>query len=386
LRKAMLRVQRFPAAGSADAPPLRGSELAWAAQLRAPCDLSSSSRRRPPPPAAVRHGCYWAPPPPGRRSAAPSDDDGVEDGKGRSPTPRPLPSAQTSGPGGGRLATADSSLRLAGEPAGETPPGAAGVAAGAPGAGAAQGLTSPRSPVAERSPSRSPVRAQRAQSQSLSPGAVAARAAGGQAKPISNTHRRANPEPAAVAARTEDGGGRGRVSRPRGRVDTANSNSPRCGGSASGGCSGSDGRVHGLRRFTEAQREVFPQALREIRAGRKSSCWMWFVVPTPPHVVNGVERGSSWNRKYALRGDEAARAYLAFEADGVNLRTNYLEIMSAVRDQLQTGRKASSLMGAFDAPKLRSSARLFERITRDTGDEELHSVLQEVLDLLQAEV
>ncbi|CAE7238886.1 unnamed protein product, partial [Symbiodinium sp. KB8] len=133
-----------------------------------------------------------------------------------------------------------------------------------------------------------------------------------------------------------------------------------------------------LHRFTEAQKDTFAKALGEIRAGRKSSCWMWFVIPTPPHVVHGVEKGSSVNRRFALRSDEEARAYLAYENDGVNLRQNYLAMMTAVRDQLRAGKSVPSLMGQFDAPKLASSVRLFERVTRG-GDDQLQSVLQDIM-------
>lgn len=133
-----------------------------------------------------------------------------------------------------------------------------------------------------------------------------------------------------------------------------------------------------LHRFTEAQKDIFAKALGEIRAGRKSSCWMWFVIPTPPHVVHGVEKGSSVNRKFAMRSDEEARAYLAYENDGVSLRQNYLAMMTAVRDQLRAGKSVPSLMGQFDAPKLASSVRLFERVTRGS-DDQLHSVLQDVM-------
>eukprot|EP00927_Polykrikos_kofoidii_P061675 TRINITY_DN56508_c0_g1_i1.p1 TRINITY_DN56508_c0_g1~~TRINITY_DN56508_c0_g1_i1.p1 ORF type:complete len:595 (-),score=71.14 TRINITY_DN56508_c0_g1_i1:39-1823(-) len=139
-----------------------------------------------------------------------------------------------------------------------------------------------------------------------------------------------------------------------------------------------------LRRFTDAQKGTFGKALREIQAGRKSSCWMWYVIPTPPHIVNNIEKGSRVNRKFALRSDEEAAAYLEFEADGVSLRQNYLEIMIAVRDQLKAGAKAMSLVGHFDGPKLASSAAFFERITRASGDEELHAVLKQVVDLLSS--
>lgn len=146
--------------------------------------------------------------------------------------------------------------------------------------------------------------------------------------------------------------------------------------------SASAGNTFKLRRFTEAQKEGYAKALREIQAGKKMTCWMWFVIPTPPHIVRGVERGSCTNRKYALRSDEEVHAYLAFEGDSVSLRSNYLEIMGAVRDQLRAGVRANSLVGTFDGPKLASSAILFERVAREGGDAGLHGVVFEVLELL----
>lgn len=107
---------------------------------------------------------------------------------------------------------------------------------------------------------------------------------------------------------------------------------------------------------------------------------MWFVVPTPPHVVNGIEKGSLNNCKFSIRSDEEARAYLNFRADGVELRSNYIEVMEALREQLLLGRMP---FGRMDEPKLKSSVRLFERIADEGSDEELHAVTSEILDLLQ---
>lgn len=144
-----------------------------------------------------------------------------------------------------------------------------------------------------------------------------------------------------------------------------------------------------LRRFTTSQKSVFGRALREIKAGRKDSCWMWFIVPTPPYIVDGVEMGSSTNRRYSLRSDEEVHAFLNFEADGVHLGRNYLEILTAMRDQLRNGVKAIHLVGGLDEPKLRSSVRLFERVTRDSDAEsiggKLHVVLLDVLRCLREE-
>lgn len=143
-----------------------------------------------------------------------------------------------------------------------------------------------------------------------------------------------------------------------------------------------------LRRYTSSQKTVFDRALREIKAGSKNSCWMWFVIPTPPYIVDGVEMGSGTNRKYALRSDEEVRAFLSFEADGVHLGRNYLEMIVAMRDQLRKGVKPVKLVGVLDEPKLRSSVRLFERVTRDSSlgnslSIELHEVLVDVLKSLK---
>jgi len=110
---------------------------------------------------------------------------------------------------------------------------------------------------------------------------------------------------------------------------------------------------------------------------------MWYIIPTPPYVVDGVERGSGRNRHYASRSDREVREYLSLVADGVDLRMNYLTMMEAVRDRLRTGQKALSLFGPADEPKLKSSVRLFERATRGTDDDEFRAVLIEVMNLLR---
>merc|ERR1712079_812515 len=149
---------------------------------------------------------------------------------------------------------------------------------------------------------------------------------------------------------------------------------------SSAGASSHSNELRGLRRFTVAQKTGHARAMEEVRSGRKATCWTWFVIPTPPFMVEGVEKGSALNKKFALRTDGEARAFLAFKADGVNLRANYLEIMAALRDQMRMGRSCTAIMGR-DAPKVRSSARLFERLTAGGADEELHAVVSELLDL-----
>ena len=143
---------------------------------------------------------------------------------------------------------------------------------------------------------------------------------------------------------------------------------------------------HNLRRFTSQQTHCFARALTEIEAGRKASCWWWYVFPTAPWIVDGTERGSGTNRRYALRGDDAALAYMHFTDGGVDLGANLLQIMTAVRDRLGEGVTPLRLVGGLDVPKLKSCALLFERITRgrdETICAAMHPICDEVLRLLK---
>lgn len=108
---------------------------------------------------------------------------------------------------------------------------------------------------------------------------------------------------------------------------------------------------------------------------------MWYVVPTPPHVVNGTEKGSMRNRKYAIRGDEELEAYLKFTADGQNLRSNYIDVMTALRDCLERGVMP---FHPIDLPKLHSSVRMFDKFSRERGDTELAVLLGQIIRLLKS--
>lgn len=149
------------------------------------------------------------------------------------------------------------------------------------------------------------------------------------------------------------------------------------------GVAGTDNDPHNLHeRFIRTHLRHFDSALREIKAGRKQSCWSWYIIPTPPWIVNGVERGSGINREYALRGDAQVHAYLALKKDGVDLRANYIAMMRAIAEQLAQGVKPVRLMGVLDDPKLRSSVKLFERCSRGDDQDGLHSACCRVLQLL----
>ncbi len=105
-----------------------------------------------------------------------------------------------------------------------------------------------------------------------------------------------------------------------------------------------------LSRFVDAQAGTYGQALAELRAGRKTSHWMWFVFPQ----VAGLGR-SPTAQHYAISGLDEARAYLAHPVLGARL----VECAQALLDL--PGSDAAAVLGPVDAMKLRSSMTLFAR-------------------------
>jgi uncharacterized protein (DUF1810 family) len=107
-----------------------------------------------------------------------------------------------------------------------------------------------------------------------------------------------------------------------------------------------------LERFVDAQDQggTYAQALAELRAGRKTSHWMWFVFPQ----IAGLGR-SPTARHYALESLAEARDYLAHPVLGPRL----VESARALADL--PGADAEEVLGATDAMKLRSSMTLFAR-------------------------
>jgi uncharacterized protein (DUF1810 family) len=110
----------------------------------------------------------------------------------------------------------------------------------------------------------------------------------------------------------------------------------------------------GLDRFVDAQDGVYERALGELRAGRKTSHWMWFVFPQ----IAGLGF-SAMAQRYEIDSLAEARDYLAHPVLGPRLR----ECAEAVADI--DGRSAEQIFGGIDAVKLRSSMTLFHRAAPD---------------------
>jgi uncharacterized protein (DUF1810 family) len=111
-----------------------------------------------------------------------------------------------------------------------------------------------------------------------------------------------------------------------------------------------------LARFVNAQDQggTYQQALAELRRGRKTSHWMWFVFPQ----IAGL--GSSpMARRYAISSLGEAAAYLAHPVLGHRL-------VDCARAVLQIdAARAEEIFGSIDAIKLRSSMTLFARADPD---------------------
>jgi uncharacterized protein (DUF1810 family) len=111
-----------------------------------------------------------------------------------------------------------------------------------------------------------------------------------------------------------------------------------------------------LDRFVAAQDAggTYEQALAELRRGRKTSHWMWFVFPQ----VAGLGQSPA-SQRYAISSADEARAYLRHPVLGPRLG----EAARIVTGQ--PGDDADVIFGGLDAQKLRSSMTLFHRADPD---------------------
>ena len=109
---------------------------------------------------------------------------------------------------------------------------------------------------------------------------------------------------------------------------------------------------HDLDRFIQAQRNVYDQALAEIRSGHKRSHWMWFIFPQYAGLGS-----SPMSQQYAIKSLGEAEAYLQHPVLGPRL-VECVEALLRIED-----RSASEVFGTPDDMKLRSSATLFSVVT-----------------------
>lgn len=113
-----------------------------------------------------------------------------------------------------------------------------------------------------------------------------------------------------------------------------------------------------LNRFLSAQQNIYPQVLKELRNGKKTSHWMWFIFPQ----IEGLGH-SPTAKYYSIKTPDSyrdeAKEYIAHPILGTRL----LECSNII---LKIENKtADEIFGYSDTAKLKSSMTLFNCVTPD---------------------
>ncbi len=112
--------------------------------------------------------------------------------------------------------------------------------------------------------------------------------------------------------------------------------------------------AYNLQRFVAAQEGVFGQVRSELRSGRKTSHWIWFIFPQ----IAGLGH-SSIARQFAISSRGEAASYLKHPILGPRLR-ECTGLVNQVQD-----RSIEQIFGDVDSLKFRSSMTLFAHATED---------------------
>ena len=129
-----------------------------------------------------------------------------------------------------------------------------------------------------------------------------------------------------------------------------------------------------LDRFIQAQDQTYAGALAELKAGKKTGHWIWWIFPQ----MRGL--GTSHNSTYyGLADEDEARAYLKHPLLGARFR----ECVGVIHRHLYEGGVATlTLMGSeVDVLKLRSSLELFLKVS-PTEDTKLREQALDILKVL----
>ena len=109
-----------------------------------------------------------------------------------------------------------------------------------------------------------------------------------------------------------------------------------------------------LNRFIDAHLRDYPNALTEIKNGRKQIHWMWYIFPQ----IEGLGM-SEISTYYSIQDFEEAKAYM----EEPLLRSHLLEISEALLEQECSD--ANQIFGFPDDMKLKSSMTLFAEACPD---------------------
>ena len=110
--------------------------------------------------------------------------------------------------------------------------------------------------------------------------------------------------------------------------------------------------THTLQRFVIAQDAVYDTVISELKAGRKTSHWMWFIFPQ----IAGLGY-SPMAITCSISSKAEAEAYLSHPTLGGRLR-ECAQLVLQIED-----RTSPEIFGGIDAIKLRSCMTLFAIIS-----------------------
>jgi len=109
-----------------------------------------------------------------------------------------------------------------------------------------------------------------------------------------------------------------------------------------------------LSRFIKAQDRVYSDVIEELRRGRKTGHWIWYIFPQ----IAGLGH-SHMSQRYAISSVDEARAYAGHPVLGPRL-IECIRLVMAV-----DGKSAEQIFGHIDALKFRSCLTLFSVANTD---------------------
>ena len=113
-----------------------------------------------------------------------------------------------------------------------------------------------------------------------------------------------------------------------------------------------------LRKFRQKYKQTHATATREIEAGRKRTCWSWWIWPT-----NYRAGASGTSLEWALT-DRLAKDFIM----DTFLRDRWIAMMTAVAIQLENDVSVQKLCG-IDAPRIPATCDLFSRVAHSNEPE-----------------
>ena len=111
-----------------------------------------------------------------------------------------------------------------------------------------------------------------------------------------------------------------------------------------------------LDRFLTIQEKQYPIALREIKSGKKTTHWIWYIFP---QLSGLVEYPSSDTQLYAIQDKKEAIDYYQHPILGARLVEITLELYNLNEVKIE------HVVGEIDAKKIKSCMTLFDFVTSD---------------------